>query len=139
MEPVGFIVIEKDTVSFLPTKPGKFEGLIDAIPGVINKVKDMVPGKGKTEGTKKEKQKKKKRIIHVPQNQVVKVQIRQTGEEKRQPEGSPMRPQGPTTLTGSLTDQSALTGVINALVDLRQTVLSVELIEPGAGAEASKS
>ena len=44
-----------------------------------------------------------------------------------------------TTLTGSLTDQSALTGVINALVDLRQTVLSVELIEPGAGAEASKS
>ena len=44
-----------------------------------------------------------------------------------------------TTLTGSLTDQSALTGVINALVDLRHTVLSVELIAPGAGDDASKS
>ena len=38
-----------------------------------------------------------------------------------------------TTLTGSLYDQSALTGVINALVDLRQTVLSVERVAPGAG------
>ena len=34
-----------------------------------------------------------------------------------------------TTLTGSLTDQSALTGVINALVDLRHTVISVERLD----------
>ena len=32
-------------------------------------------------------------------------------------------------LTGSLPDQSALTGVINSLVDLRQLVLSVETLE----------
>ena len=38
-----------------------------------------------------------------------------------------------TTLMGSLTDQSALTGVINALVDLRQTVISVELLEAPSG------
>jgi hypothetical protein len=38
-----------------------------------------------------------------------------------------------TTLTGSLTDQSALTGVINALVDLRQTVISVERLDSASG------
>jgi len=37
VEPVGFIVIDDDKVSFLPTKPGRFEGLIDSIPGVIEK------------------------------------------------------------------------------------------------------
>lgn len=47
VEPVGFIVIQEDDVSFLPTKPGKFEGLIDAIPAVINKVKDIIPAKNK--------------------------------------------------------------------------------------------
>jgi hypothetical protein len=31
-------------------------------------------------------------------------------------------------LTGSLPDQSALTGVLNTLVDLRQTVVSVETL-----------
>ena len=47
IEPVGFIVIDGDKVSFLPTKPGKFEGLIDSIPGVIEKVKSLTKGKGK--------------------------------------------------------------------------------------------
>lgn len=50
VEPVGFIVIQEDDVSFLPTKPGKFEGLIDAIPAVINKVKDIIPAKNKAKG-----------------------------------------------------------------------------------------
>ena len=59
VEPVGFIVIQEDNVSFLPTKPGKFEGLIDAIPAVINKVKDMIPDKNKAKGKSGEKSKEK--------------------------------------------------------------------------------
>lgn len=55
VEPMGFIVIQEDNVSFLPTKPDKFEGLIDAIPGIINKVKDIIPDKNKG----KEKREKK--------------------------------------------------------------------------------
>ena len=59
VEPVGFIVIQEDDVSFLPTKPGKFEGLIDAIPAVINKVKDIIPAKNKAKGKSEEKSKEK--------------------------------------------------------------------------------
>lgn len=59
VEPVGFIVIQEDDVSFLPTKPGKFEGLIDAIPAVINKVKDIIPAKNKAKGKSGEKSKEK--------------------------------------------------------------------------------
>ena len=55
VEPVGFIVIQENNVSFLPTKPGKFEGLIDAIPAVINKVKDILPDKNKAKGKTEEK------------------------------------------------------------------------------------
>ncbi len=55
VEPVGFIVIQEDNVSFLPTKPGKFEGLIDAIPGVINKVKDILPDKKEVKAKRGEK------------------------------------------------------------------------------------
>jgi uncharacterized spore protein YtfJ len=47
VEPVGFIVIDGDKVSFLPTKTGKFEGLIESIPGVIEKMKSFTKGKGK--------------------------------------------------------------------------------------------
>jgi len=59
VEPVGFIVIQEDNVSFLPTKQGKFEGLIDAIPGVISKVKDIMPDKNKGKGKSGEKSKEK--------------------------------------------------------------------------------
>ncbi len=59
VEPVGFIVIQEDDVSFLPTKPGKFEGLIDAIPAVINKVKDIIPAKNKAKGKSEEKSREK--------------------------------------------------------------------------------
>jgi uncharacterized spore protein YtfJ len=54
VEPVGFIVIDGDKVSFLPTKPGRFEGLIDSIPGVIEKVKSL-KGKSKSKDKGEEK------------------------------------------------------------------------------------
>jgi uncharacterized spore protein YtfJ len=41
VEPVGFIIIEEDKVSFLPTGRTKYEGLISAIPDLITKLKDM--------------------------------------------------------------------------------------------------
>lgn len=47
VEPVGFIVIDGDNVSFLPTKPGKFEGLVEAIPGVLEKFKGLKKNKDK--------------------------------------------------------------------------------------------
>ena len=43
-------------------------------------------------------------------------------------ENDPTQDPPTTTLTGELADQSALTGVLNALVDLSQTVLSVERV-----------
>jgi uncharacterized spore protein YtfJ len=49
IEPVGFIVIDGDKVAFLPTKPGRFDNLIEAIPGIIDKVADLKKGKGKGE------------------------------------------------------------------------------------------
>lgn len=41
VEPIGFIIIEKDKVSFLPTRTGQFEGLIEAIPGFVDKIKQL--------------------------------------------------------------------------------------------------
>ncbi len=55
VEPVGFIVIGEDKVSFLPTKPGKFEGLIDAIPDLLDKVKGLKKDKSLTEEKPKKK------------------------------------------------------------------------------------
>lgn len=54
IEPVGFIVIEEDKVSFLPTKPGKYEGIIDAIPGVIDQVRKISKSMGKGKGENKD-------------------------------------------------------------------------------------
>jgi uncharacterized spore protein YtfJ len=49
VEPVGFIIIEEDKVSFLPTGRTKYEGIVAAIPELITKLKDMKKetGKGK--------------------------------------------------------------------------------------------
>ena len=55
VEPVGFIDIGEDKVSFLPAKPGKFEGLIDAIPDVFDKVKAFKQDKSLTEDKPKKK------------------------------------------------------------------------------------
>lgn len=41
VEPVGFIIIEEDKVSFLPTGRTKYEGLISAIPDLITKIIDI--------------------------------------------------------------------------------------------------
>lgn len=57
VEPVGFIVIAEDGISFLPTKQGKFEGLIEAIPAMLNKLKEMKKekeAKGETQSGHKE-------------------------------------------------------------------------------------
>ena len=39
IDPIGFIIIDEEKISFLPTKPGRFEGLIDSIPGIVDKFK----------------------------------------------------------------------------------------------------
>ena len=39
VDPIGFIIIDGEKISFLPTKPGKFEGFIDSIPGIVEKLK----------------------------------------------------------------------------------------------------
>ncbi len=38
IEPAGFIIMTKDGVSFLPANKGKWDGIIDAIPGLAKKV-----------------------------------------------------------------------------------------------------
>lgn len=53
VDPIGFIIIDDERISFLPTKPGKFEGLIEAIPGIVEKFKKSKADKGGTaENTK---------------------------------------------------------------------------------------
>lgn len=49
VEPVGFIVIDGEKVSFLPTSSGKYEGLIEAIPDVLNKFAGLKKDKGEKE------------------------------------------------------------------------------------------
>jgi uncharacterized spore protein YtfJ len=46
VEPIGFIIIEEDKVSFLPTGRTKYEGIIAAIPELIAKVQDFKKEKG---------------------------------------------------------------------------------------------
>lgn len=38
IEPAGFIMINKEGASFLPASKGKWDGIIDAIPGLAKKV-----------------------------------------------------------------------------------------------------
>ena len=40
VEPVGFIVLDGDKVSFLPSKPGKIDEIIELVPDVIKKFKN---------------------------------------------------------------------------------------------------
>jgi uncharacterized spore protein YtfJ len=46
VEPGGFIVIEEDKVSYLPTAQGKYSAIIDAIPGFIEKFRSLKKDKG---------------------------------------------------------------------------------------------
>lgn len=47
VEPMGFIIIEEDKVSFLPTGRTKYEGLIAAIPDLIARVQEFKSDKKK--------------------------------------------------------------------------------------------
>ena len=38
VEPVGFIVMDAESISFLPTKAGKIDAIIELIPDVITKI-----------------------------------------------------------------------------------------------------
>ena len=45
IDPIGFIIIDGEKISFLPTKAGRFEGLIDSIPGIVGKFRKPKEGK----------------------------------------------------------------------------------------------
>lgn len=51
VEPAAFIVIKGDQVSIMGTKPSKLENLVEAVPGIIEKIQ-------KAKETKKEEEKK---------------------------------------------------------------------------------
>jgi len=54
IEPVAFIVLDKDQISLLPAKRGSWENLVEAIPGAIEKLaklKDKKSKGDKAEGT----------------------------------------------------------------------------------------
>lgn len=53
VEPVGFIVIEESQVWYLPTSPGKYASMIEAIPGFIDKLKGLRKDKDKSKDEKK--------------------------------------------------------------------------------------
>ena len=54
IDPIGFIIIDEEKISFLPTKPGRFEGFIDSIPGIVEKFKSTKAfKKGTTKDTEK--------------------------------------------------------------------------------------
>ena len=53
IDPIGFIIIDEEKISFLPTKPGRFEGFIDSIPGIVEKLKSpKAEGEGTAEDTR---------------------------------------------------------------------------------------
>lgn len=41
VEPAAFIIMDKDGVSLLPAKPGKIDSIVEAIPGVFNKLMNL--------------------------------------------------------------------------------------------------
>lgn len=52
IEPVAFIIIDKDDIRLLPAKKGKWEDLIEAVPGVVTKLAAL-KDKLKTDKTEK--------------------------------------------------------------------------------------
>jgi uncharacterized spore protein YtfJ len=53
IEPSAFIIMDKDKISLLSAKPGKLDALVEAVPGLIGKIKDIKGkiGKDKSETT----------------------------------------------------------------------------------------
>ena len=41
IEPSAFIIMDKDKISLLSAKPGKLDALVEAVPGLIGKIKDI--------------------------------------------------------------------------------------------------
>jgi uncharacterized spore protein YtfJ len=41
IEPSAFIIMDKDRISMLSAKPGKLDALVEAVPGLIGKIKDI--------------------------------------------------------------------------------------------------
>jgi uncharacterized spore protein YtfJ len=41
VEPAAFIIMDETGISLLPSKPGKIDSVIEAIPGVVNKLMGM--------------------------------------------------------------------------------------------------
>lgn len=54
VEPAAFIVVKGDQVSIMGTKPSKLEGLVEAVPGIIEKIQKAKKAKKEEE---KEEQK----------------------------------------------------------------------------------
>ena len=52
IEPVGFIIYDGTNFSFLPTSQRKFEGIIEAIPDLISKIRQMKKDKEPSESGK---------------------------------------------------------------------------------------
>jgi uncharacterized spore protein YtfJ len=52
VEPVGFIIYDGNDFSFLPTTKGKFDGIIEAIPDLIGKIKQFKKDKDTSTETK---------------------------------------------------------------------------------------
>lgn len=61
IEPAAFIIMDKDGISLLPATKGKWEGLIDSIPGIANKIsklKDKLKSNDSSETEESESDKK---------------------------------------------------------------------------------
>lgn len=41
VEPAAFIIMDEDGISLLPAKPGKIDSIVEAIPGVVNKIMNI--------------------------------------------------------------------------------------------------
>jgi len=47
IEPSAFIIMDKDRISMLSAKPGKLDALVEAVPGLIGKIRDIKGKMGK--------------------------------------------------------------------------------------------
>jgi len=54
VEPAAFIIMDKTGISLLPAKPGKVDSIVEAIPGVVNKIIKLKDKLKKTGGGGKE-------------------------------------------------------------------------------------
>lgn len=53
IEPSAFIIMDKDKISLLGAKPGKLDALVEAVPGLFGKLRDLKEKMKKEKGEKK--------------------------------------------------------------------------------------